>query len=530
MSVINRRKLAVTGLLAISLAMPPPACGMEPGELPDVVKRALQRAGVRDSGYAVLVTEPGATVADIEHAADMPFNPASTMKLLTTLAALDILGTGFRFHTDIHTTGRLRKGVLEGDLIIRGGNDPSLSYERLRELVKRLRKRGIREIRGDVLVDRSLYAARAAEQTGFFAERENPLNAPPDSLVVQHKVVVVKLVPDARDQRVAVSLEPALPVVRHGGDVALGAGPCPPDWKDRMPVRVRGESGATVIDLAGELAAACGPRAVTISVLDHAVYFAAAFTQLWRQEGGTLGGSLKPVETLPRRAPLFEIFESPPLLQIVREINKSSNNMMARQLFIHLGTTAADPAPPVAADTAGGVSLTAPQRKPRPPSEAEQRALIDQRPRLLAARAGERISRWLFESKIDMPGLVMENGAGLSAIERVSARGMARLLKHALSRPYAREFVESLPLAGLDGTMRQRLKSSDVAGMARLKTGTLSEVRAIAGYVRDARDRLYIVVFMVNSRNAGSAVVAIDQTVEWLYRRGREPLDARDPR
>ena len=490
------------GVLAQSVHAGPPG-------LPAVVQRMLARAGIAEKNYSVLVIAPGASEAEMEHAPDVARNPASAMKLVTTLVALDLLGPDFRWHTGVYTLGRVRRGVLEGDLVIQGGNDPALSIARLGELAKMIRKRGIREISGNVLVDRSLYEASLGEQRYFYSERQNPANAPPDSMVVNGKLVTIGFRPDRTQRRVEVTLTPPLPVLEMAGGVTYVEGACPPDWKERLLVEVEGFAESATLRLAGELAHACGPRAVSISVLGHFDYFRAAFIDAWRKGGGQLAGDVQSVEKMPLAARRLDTWISPPLIQVVWEINKTSNNLMARQLFLQLGVAPAEsvsrPEPPSGKN---GSTM---------PAAPDGNAVNEKKAGALAERAAARVRAWLAEKELVIPGLVMENGAGLSAMERISARGLVRLLAYAIKQPYAAGFVDSLPLAGLDGTMRQRLRDSGVSGHASLKTGTLSEVRALAGYVRRPGERTLLIAFFINDRNAAAAVPAMDSLVEYLH-------------
>jgi D-alanyl-D-alanine carboxypeptidase/D-alanyl-D-alanine-endopeptidase (penicillin-binding protein 4) len=183
----------------------------------------------------------------------------------------------------------------------------------------------------------------------------------------------------------------------------------------------------------------------------------------------------------PAGAAPFATLVSPPLFEIVRDVNKLSNNVMARQVFLTLATTAF--APPATTEHA------------------------------VAA-----VEQWLARRKLRLPGLVLENGSGLSREARVSARDLARLLAAADASSVRAEFASSLAVAAVDGTVERRFRNGSVAGQALLKTGTLEGVRALAGYVIDAQGRRYIVVALVNHPNAAHAQPALDNLVQWVYR------------
>jgi D-alanyl-D-alanine carboxypeptidase/D-alanyl-D-alanine-endopeptidase (penicillin-binding protein 4) len=172
--------------------------------------------------------------------------------------------------------------------------------------------------------------------------------------------------------------------------------------------------------------------------------------------------------------------ESPSLSEVVRDINKFSNNVMARQLFLTLSAQ----------------TLTPPGRNDR---------------------SFEVVQSWLSQRALVLPGLVMENGSGLSRAERISASGMARLLEAAFQSAVMPEFMASLPLVAFDGTMRRRLKSDGVAGRAHIKTGSLADVRSIAGYVLDQNSRRHVVVFFINHANAARGQAAQDALLKWVH-------------
>jgi D-alanyl-D-alanine carboxypeptidase/D-alanyl-D-alanine-endopeptidase (penicillin-binding protein 4) len=164
----------------------------------------------------------------------------------------------------------------------------------------------------------------------------------------------------------------------------------------------------------------------------------------------------------------------------VRDINKLSNNVMARQLFLTLATTAY---PPPAT----------------------------------TAHATDAVRRWLASRKLSFPELVLDNGSGLSRRERISAHSMARLLLAADASDVRADYVSSLAVAATDGTVRRRFLDEDIADQAFLKTGSLEGVRALAGYVLGPTGRRFVVVCFVNHPNAARAQRALDLLVERVY-------------
>lgn len=447
-------------------------------ELPIPLRDALKRAEIPPEAVAVYVREAGGGPMLIAHNDKAPFSPASVMKLVTSDAALELLGPAFTWKTRAFADGTQNGDVLEGDLIIKGSGDPKLVLENFWLFLRRIRARGIREIRGDVLLDRSAFEQQAYDPTLFDGDPLKPYNVGPDALLVNYKALAVRLVPDAAARSVSVSIDP--PFI--GYPVAaprLGNGECG-DWKSRLKAAIDA-SGAR---FTGIYPASCGERIWYVHPwqMTHTQYFGLLFRRMWAELGGTLKGEVRD-GAVPPNARLVAEWESASLSDVIRDINKYSNNVMARQLLLTMAS----------------------QLTTQPASAANGAALV---------------RTWLAGKGIDAPELVIENGSGLSRNERMAAATMGGLLDAAFRSPVMPEFIASMPFAGNDGTMRSRVKDRSVAGHAHVKTGMLNDVRAIAGYVLAASGRRYIVVCFVNHPNAGRAIEMQDMLLEWVYERG----------
>jgi D-alanyl-D-alanine carboxypeptidase/D-alanyl-D-alanine-endopeptidase (penicillin-binding protein 4) len=448
--------------------------------VPAPVARALAAAGIPESAVGLYVHDVTATRPIVAHAAERAFNPASTMKLVTTYGALELLGPAYTWNTEIYMAGALESETLAGDLVIKGYGDPKLTFENFWRVLRHLRGRGIREIRGDVILDRSHFAADDYDPAQFDEQPLRPYNTGPDALLVNFKVVTIDFVPERSGHAVRLVTEPTLPTLQIVNNLLMDDVPCG-DWVSRLKIEAEGGSDAARLIIGGAYSRDCGERTRSFSLLGHRAYVAALFTQLWEDLGGTLTGTVRDGQRLPD-ARLILTTQSEALAEIVRDINKYSNNVMARQLFLTLGALG------------GGAPGT-----------------------LEKARAT--IRQWLTQKGIAMPELAIDNGSGLSRIERISAKNMGELLLAAFRSAVMPEFLASLPVVAADGTMRKRLPSAGVAGQAHIKTGTLSAVRAIAGYVLDARGRRVVVVFIVNHANAANAQAAQDALLDWVYHR-----------
>ncbi len=403
-----------------------------------------------------------------------PMNPASTMKLVTTYSALHLLGPAFTFRTEVLAHGTMAGETLRGNLHVRGGGDPKLVIEDLWLLIDRLRGYGLREIRGDLVLDKSIFEPQAHDPASFDGEEGRAYNVGPDALLVNFKSVAVSFVPDPVSRVARVIVVPQVAGMKIPRTVPAVDGGCG-NWRGRLLADL---DDPMAIRFRGVYPLACGERSIHLGALGHTNYFAAVFRSLWERQGGTWTGKVREGAVSPD-ARLIAVQESPPLASLVRDINKYSNNVMTQQLFLTMGA-------------AGGE-----------PGNATRGALAVRG--LLAARG------------LDVPELVLENGCGLSRIERISTASLAQVLVDAWKSQWMPELMASLPISGVDGTMRTR----DVpTGAAHMKTGMLDDVRAVAGYLLAASGRRYVIVAFINHPNAGRAQRAHDALLEWVYRTG----------
>jgi D-alanyl-D-alanine carboxypeptidase/D-alanyl-D-alanine-endopeptidase (penicillin-binding protein 4) len=440
------------------------------------VHQALARAKVPQDAVAVVVEPVLSGPVLVSHRAKEPMNPASVMKLFTTFAALDLLGPAFTFRTDVLATGKVAGGVLEGDLVIRGGGDPKLTYEKLWQLAHHVRARGIREVRGDVVLDRSYFAPAPPHDPGSFdKEPRRAYNVGPDALLVNFQAIDFRFIPDG--DAVRVTGEPDIPSVVIASRIRIVPGPCNA-WRAGLSYEVVENGMLATITFSGTYPSECGEKSWPLAIMESSRYTEAVWRWVWSEAGGVLRGKVR-AGTAPADARLVYRHESEPLANLVRDTNKFSNNVMARHIFLALS---AEPA------GSGG--------------EAQASARI--------------VADWLARRSIDASGLVLENGSGLSRNERASAATLAALLRTAWSGPLMSELTSSLPVLAVDGTLKQRGRLA--SGQAHLKGGTLTGVQGVAGYVLDRRGRRWIVVMIVNHPNAVLAQPAMDALVDWVYR------------
>ncbi len=461
--------------LALGLSMLLLAGAGMAAALPPEVASALRRAHVPDEAVSVVLQEAGSARQVLSHNAETAMNPASLTKLLTTLVALDQLGPAWTWSTPLWLQGTLRDGVLDGSLIIKGSGDPKLVVERVWLLLRRVQQLGVREIRGDIVLDRSAFALGRGDSADFDGDPTRPYNVLPDALLLNFKSVSYSFVPDAGRGVAQVLVEPELARTEVQRSVRLSAAPCD-DWRAALKADF---TDATRVRFAGSYPAACGERSWPVADADPSSYNARLLEALWHEMGGKLAGRVVDGPAPAGVAPSFEL-KSPPLADVVRDINKFSNNVMAQQVFLTLAL----------------------QRQPAAPATAE------------AARAV--LQDWLVARVGALPaGTVVDNGSGLSRDTRFSAALLARLLLQAWSSPSMPELLSSLPVNGQDGTLR---RSRATPGRAHLKTGSLRDVAGVAGYVLSDSGRRYVLVALINHPNANAARPALDALVQWTLR------------
>ncbi len=442
-------------------------------DLPPTVLGALKEAGIPARNIAVVVQRVDARQASLSHNASQPMNPASAMKLVTTYAGLEVLGPAYTWKTEAMADHPPQAGRLDGNLYLRGSGDPRLALEQFWLLLRQLRARGVADIGGDLVLDRSAFSLPEHNAADFDNEPLRPYNAGPDALLVNLKSLRLTLQADPAEKTVKVIPETPTDDLRIANRLTLTANTCG-DWREKLKPALGGSKGDT-IELTGNFPAACGEKTLSLAPWSADVQVEHLFRTLWRELGGTLRGRVREGVT-PPNARSLATHESPALGEIVREINKYSNNVMARQLFLSL--SAERPATPEA--------------------------------------ARRRVQAWLSEKGLKLPELVLDNGSGLSRSERISADGLSQLLLAAWKSSVMPELMASLPLAGVDGTLKKRLGDSSISGRAHLKTGYLEGVRAIAGYVLDSSGQRWVVVCLINDPKALLGKPAMDALLRWV--------------
>jgi len=446
-------------------------------ELPAEVSAALARSKLPREALSVLVLPVedegqgrASKLPRLSHRADVSVNPASLMKLVTTSAALELLGPSFTWRTPVYVEGVVREGVLQGNLYVRGQGDPRLGVEKLWQLMRRVQGLGIQRIEGDIVLDRSAFEVPWRDPGSFDGEPLRPYNATPDALLINFKSLLIHWVPDRAAQEVRIHMEPPLAGVQFPSQLPLTSGECG-DYRSAVkadfsdPLKPR---------FSGAYPASCGEKIWPVAYADPAQFAPRAILGMWQQLGGQLRGVVRDGVVPAQLKPVFW-HESAPLAEVVRDINKYSNNVMAQQLFLSLSL--------------------------------QQQGLGKQ------GSSQEIVNRW-WRERVAMPPPTLENGSGLSREERVTSAALARLLQVMWRATVMPDLMASLPVAGQDGTLRR----SQAQSRAHLKTGSLRDVMGVAGYVDGQDGRRWVLVAIVNHPQASAARPVLDAVIDWVGR------------
>ena len=430
-------------------------------------------------------------------------NPASTMKLITTLTSLDVLGPQYRWRTNIYTDGLIRQGILKGNLYLQGTGDPKLVPEELVKMMRAIQNLGIQKIDGNLFFDRSAYAASVMEHNTIDGESLRAYNVPPDPLLYAFRTLSFQLGKSRTADFIDISYTPPLSQLKVVNQMQLVNQSCD-GWKSniRLNLEPEGDGASTNQPItalfSGSFPNTCKGVSYNVVALNANTFLTQGLTAAWELAGGTwIQAPTGKSGTVPLAARLLLQFEGITLADDVQDINKYSNNVMARQLMLTLAL-----------------------EKMGKPASTENGELV--------------IQSWLKGLGLQFPELVIENGSGLSRNEAISAEHMNQVLVAARNLSVADTFYNSLPIAGTDGTMRNRLMTHlrkflhlKKKPEARIKTGSLADVRAISGYVMSKSGKMYAVTSFINHPNAWRGLDAHDQLLAWLLDDGPEPKHAR---
>jgi D-alanyl-D-alanine carboxypeptidase/D-alanyl-D-alanine-endopeptidase (penicillin-binding protein 4) len=448
-------------------------------ELPPAVTRILSGHGIAEDGLSIVVQRVGDDTPVLSHLADTPRNPASTIKLLTTWVALAELGPTYSWPTEIYLLGAWDGRRLDGDLGIKGYGDPYLVTEELWKLLGALRRIGLEEISGDIVIDASYFDGNGGDPGAFDNQPFRTYNVLPDAFLVNFKAVRFQFLENPSGRGVRVTADPAPSNLRMENRLNLVGGPCR-GFQAGIAFDVRDAATGRDVVFSGDFPAACSPYSMSRSVLQHDTFAFGVIQSLWRQLGGQIRGTVRH-DLIDEDLEPALTWNSRPLAEVIRSINKFSNNVMTRQLLYTLGAE----------------MLEAPGTE---------------------AKGIDAVHAYLERNGLDHSSLVLDNGAGLSRDTRISAELLTSVLSIAARSPLGPEFLASLSLGGLDGTTRNRFRRGSLAGNIHVKSGRLDHVSALAGFVHAASGENYALAVMLNADDAhrGPGEELQEAVVRWI--------------
>ncbi|MEX2122662.1 MAG: D-alanyl-D-alanine carboxypeptidase/D-alanyl-D-alanine-endopeptidase [Woeseia sp.] len=475
-STINPWTIMSWSLFLCALCLP--VAALAENTLPPGVRNVLNHRQLPDTSLSLYVENLRTGEPVLAWNEDEPRNPASVAKLLTTLVSLDVLGPSYTWKTDVYLAGEIRDDELDGDLLLKGYGDPYLTTERLWTMLHAVRDTGIRRISGDLLLDDSYFETGEYDPGAFDNSPLRAYNVAPNALLMNFKVVQYAFEPDAGGGKVNVRLHPELENLQVVNRLSVKDGRC---GGYQRGITITPNEDVDQMIFSGTFPSGCASYAMNRTALGHNDFAYGLVKSLWREMGGELTGGWKNVMTPEGLEPLLT-FESLSLAEVISKVNKYSNNVMARQLLYTLAV-----------------------EKFGAPGTEENGRLV--------------ISEWLQERNFDFADLKLVNGAGLSRDTRMTARHLGILLSYAWRSAYMPEFVSSMSLPGLDGTMSSRYRDDALTGMAHIKTGSLDDVTAIAGYLQARSGERYIVVALQNFKDVhrGTGQEVQDAVLRWLF-------------
>ena len=454
------------------------AAHSEDSELPAGIRGVMNVRQLPYDTLSIHVEDVESGEIVLQWLGDEPRNPASTIKLLTTLVSLDVLGPAYRWKTEVFANGEIRGDRLDGDLLIKGYGDPFLVTERVWQLLRDSRFSGIREIDGDLLIDDSYFDVGDYDPGAFDNQPLRAYNVSPNALLMNFKVVRYWFEPDPAFNSVNVWLDPPLDNLNIENHLGLADGRC---RGYQRGITITSNESVDEVTFSGKFPKGCRRYAMDRAALSHNEFVYGLFRSLWREAGGVFDGGWENIVYVGNAEPIVS-FQSLPLSDMIARVNKHSNNVMARQLLYTLSAEV------------NGLPGT---------EEGGRQVIAD----------------WLTENELESCKLALENGAGLSRSSRITAVDLASLLTFAWRQAYMPEYLASMSISGLDGTLSRRFRGTELIGQAHLKTGSMDHVTAIAGYLQTSSGRRLAVVAMQNHEDVhrGPGEEVQEALLRWLY-------------
>ena len=470
MIIIDRlQKVLLLLTLSISFSFSnaiPPELEMEISDIP-----------LNPNSYSIHIQSIHAQTPLVSWQTHRQRTPASVIKLLTTYAGLLKLGFDYRWETKFYHTGQIKNGILYGDIYVKASGNPVLETNNVYEIASHIKSAGIRKIKGNIIIDRSIFKVARKNNSGFDENVYSPYNAMPDAIMFNKRQSTICITPRSKRAKVTKDVPDQSYKVVNKLRMANGSCRGSRSWP-KVKIKTN-NAGRSTLFLTGKLSKRCGARKVckVVSMPHRAFYY--ALKNILKNEGVAFTGTLK-LKKVPKKAKYLFSHYSDSLESVISTIAKKSDNLMARQLMLTLGATQFSP----------------------PSTLYKSRKAVE-----------NILNKYHI---LEQGKIYIDNGSGLSRRAKLTAKSLANLLDHGYKN-YGQRWMNTLSIAGIDGTIRRRFQNSTVYGKAWMKTGTIKKVKNIAGYVQGASGETYVVVVLVNdsySRKYGAKLA--NRVIEWV--------------
>jgi D-alanyl-D-alanine carboxypeptidase/D-alanyl-D-alanine-endopeptidase (penicillin-binding protein 4) len=445
-------------------------------KIPDGIEEILSKYSIDASSISIDIEDidTGVKVATLNQ--DVARIPASIAKVFTTYSSILHLGFNYRYSTLFYYTGTIANGILNGDLIIKPYGDPNLNSNHLIAIVSKIKSKGINQIKGDIIIDRSFFDIPNLNSSGFDKHKYSPYNAMPDSMMFNERVSTIFVKAGSHGVKIKKKDNDGSYKVLNKVRAVNGSCRGSRSW---VNIKVNEDYDRPLVVLSGTLSKRCDTKEVCkVLTKPYRAFYYALKKQM--SEQGILNRARLKLAKTPRYSKNLFIYKSKPLQDIVSTINKDSNNVMARQLML----------------TLGGYIFN------RPCTIYKGRKAIKK----ILISNGVKLDKRLF----------IDNGSGLSRNSIVTATSFTNLLRDAFNSE-GQKWLDTLSIAGVDGTTKKRFKNSIVKGRGWFKTGTINKVKNIIGYVNSYSGRIYSVVILINDPKSGWDGASIQNDIlKWL--------------
>jgi D-alanyl-D-alanine carboxypeptidase/D-alanyl-D-alanine-endopeptidase (penicillin-binding protein 4) len=431
----------------------------------------IRNLHLNPDGVSVYIQEVNATKPLIAYNPDTMLLSASVIKLYTTYTALLQLGESYRWKTTLHLSP-------DNDLAIKGYGDPTLTTKDLTHFINALQSNGITHISGDIIIDRSFFKVSDQVSSNFDNSPYQPYNAMPDPMMFNQNTTLLNIIPC----KSTIEIEKEIPNQHYKiiNDINVVKGSCR-GKRSWFHFRVDHNETKPVVTLSGNYSKWCKQKQLCQLISKSFYEFYYALKKKLRDAGINYSGKLR-LEEIPKNSKLLYTHHSENIKSIIAHTNKKSDNLYARQIFLTIGVNI----------------------------YGEGADVIQSRISVNEILKGHNLLEK--DNK-----LIINNGSGLSRYSKINARSLTNLLRHGYMR-YAHEWMETLAIAGVDGTIKKRFRGSALRNNAWMKTGTIKNVKNIAGYLKSRSGKTYTVTILINDKRykvQGSHLQ--NELLRWLY-------------